>query len=184
MRVIEHAIPKSNRSGNGKNKKLSVLRSLLFAVLILFCIPAWVMASQERFVLDFNESHIRSHRGEEATIFLKKTLKDQYPGVQVSDLKLKQVVLVAKSKWGRGGAGLRVGNWTTEMYEVGGRPRSFHDNGRYSFDRVTLWNPSHGSTGRWQLGLRGDFIVKKVVLVVDNHKRRDKNSRRDRNRHW
>lgn len=151
---------------------------------MLFCIPAWVMALQERFVLDFNDSHIRSHKGEGATIFLKKSLKEQYPWVQVSDLKLKKVVLVAKSKQGRGGADLRVGKRATDMYEVGGRPRSFHNNDRGSFDRVKFGNPSHSSKGRWQLGLRGNLIVRKVVLVVDNHRKREHYSRWDRNRQW
>jgi len=182
MRVIKKAMAKNNMSGSRNNMKLLVSKSLLFAILMLFCIPAWAMASQERFVLDFNDSHIRSHKGEAATIFLKKSLKEQYPWVQISDLKLKKVVLVAKSKKGRGGAGLRVGKWATDMCEVGGSPRSFHDNDRGSFDRVKFWNPSHGSRGPWQIGLRGNFIVRKVVLIVDNHRKRDHYSRWDRNR--
>ncbi len=141
MRVNKSAMVKSNMSGDRENMKLWVSRSLLFAMLMLFCIPAWAMASQERFVLDFNDSHIRGHKGEAATIFLKKSLKEQYPWVQVADLKLKKVVLVAKSKQGRGGAGLRVGKRATDMYEVGGRPRSFHNNNRSSFDRVKFCNP-------------------------------------------
>lgn len=180
MRVIKKAMAKNNMSGSRSNMKLLVSRSLLLAILMLCCLPVWGMASQERFVLDFNDSHIRSHKGEGATIFLKKSLKGQYPWVQVSDLKLKKVVLMAKSKKGRGGAGLRVGKWATDMYEVGGNPRSFHDNDRYSFDRVKFRNPSHGSRGPWQIELRGNFIVRKVVLIVDNHRRRDQYSRWDR----
>lgn len=164
-----------------KNRQMYVLRSLFFAILMLSCIPALVVAGQERFVLDFNDSHIRGHKGEGATIFLKRSLKQQYPWVKVSDLQLKKVVLVAKSKKGRGGAELKVGKWATDMYEVGGDPRSFHDNGRKSFDRVKFWNPSRSSRGPWQIGLRGNFIVRKVVLVVDNHKRRDQYSRWERN---
>jgi len=182
MRVIKRAMVNNNMSGSRKNMKLWVSKSLLFAMLMLFCIPAWAMASQERFVLDFNDSHIRSHKGEAATIFLKKSLKEQHPWVQLSDLELKKVVLVAKSKQGRGGVGLRVGKVATDMYEVGGRPRSFHNNDRSSFDRVKFWNPSHGSRGPWQIGLRGNFIVRKVILIVDNHRRRDHYSRWDRNR--
>ncbi len=182
MRVIKRSMVKNNMSASRRNMKLLVSRSLLFAILMLSCIPAWVMASQERFVLDFNDSHIRGHKGEVATIFLKKSLKEQYPWVQVSDLKLKKVVLVAKSKQGRGGAGLRVGTLATDMHEVGGSPRAFHNNGRSSFDRVKFWNPSHGSRGPWQLGLRGNFIVRKVILIVDNHRNRDRYSRWDRSR--
>lgn len=183
MRVIKQAMSKNNISAKKNNWKQNVVRSLLFALLMLSCIPALAMAGQERFVLDFNDSHIRGHKGEGATIFLKRSLKEQYPWVKVSDLDLKKVVLVAKSKKGRGGAGLRVGKWETDMSTVGGSSRSFHDNGRNSFDRVKFWNPSRSSRGPWQLGLRGNFIVKKIVLVVDNHRRRDRYSRWDRN-HW
>ena len=182
MRVIKGVMDIKNMSGSDRNVKLWITRSLLLAILMLCYMPAWAMASEERFVLDFNDSHIRGHKGDGATILLKKALKEQYPWVQVLDLKLKKVVLVAKSKKGRGGAGLRVGKWATDMYEVGGRLRSFHNNDRSSFDRVKFWNPSHGSQGPWQLGLRGDFIVRKVVLIVDNHRRRDHYSRWDRNR--
>lgn len=182
MRAIEQAKTENTIPVEKKNMKLWVARSFLFALLMLFCIPSWAMASHERFVLDFNDSHIRSHRGADATIFLKKALKDQYPRVQVSDLKLKKVVLMAKSKRGRGGAGLRVGKWATDMYEVGGGPRSFHGNGKHSFERVKFGNPSHDSKGPWQLGLRGNFIVRKVVLIVDNPRRRDRYDKWDRNR--
>lgn len=182
MRVIKQVMSKSNISAKNNNSKLYVLRSLLFSLLMLSCLPALAMAGQERFVLDFNDSHIRGHKGEGSTIFLKRSLKEQYPWVKVSDLELKKVVLVAKSKKGRGGAGLRVGKWATDMNEVGGNPRSFHKNGKNSFDRVKFWNPSNSSRGQWQLGLRGNVIVRKIVLVVDNHKRRDRYSRWDRNR--
>lgn len=182
MRAIKQAISRSNNSEKRNNWTLYILNSLLLSILILSCIPALAMAAKERFVLDFNDSHIRGHKGEAATIFLKRSLKEQYPWVRVSDLELKKVVLVAKSKKGRGGAGLRVGKWVSDLSEVGGSPKSFHDNGKNSFDRVKIWNPSHSSRGPWQLGLRGNVVVREIVLVVDNHKRRDRYSRWDRNR--
>lgn len=181
MKVTKQENSNNSISKKRKNWILYVLKSLLFAILMLSCIPAWAMAAQERFVLDFNDSHIRGHKGEGATIFLKRSLKEQYPYVQVSDLELKKVVLVAKSKKGRGGAELKVGKWVTNTYEVGGASGAFRGNGRNSFDRVTLWNPSRSGKGLWQLGLRGNFIVRKVVLVVDNHKRRNHYSRWERN---
>lgn len=163
------------------NKKRWLLKSL-FAMVILFILPINVMASQQRFVLNFNDSHMRGYKGESATIFLKKALKDQYPWVRISDFELKKVVLVAKSKMGRGGAELRVGKWATGMNEVGGNPDSFRDRNRFSFDRVRFWNPSKNSNGPWQIGLRGDFIVRKVVLEVKDHGARDRYSRWNRNR--
>ena len=182
MKVMKNATVKKTISENKSKRKMWMLRLLSMAMLMLFCIPAVVMASQERFVLDFNDSHIRGHQGKLATIFLKKNLKEQYPWVKVKGLELKKVILVAKSKRGRGAAGLRVGKWATDMSEVGGRPRSFHDSDRSSFDRVRFWNPSQSSRGPWQLGLQGNFIVRKIVLVVDKHRNNDRYGRWDRDR--
>ncbi len=141
---------------------------LLVAVLLIFFVPINVMAARERFVLDFDDSQIRGHRGEAATIFLKKSLKSQYPWLNLSDKDLHKVVLVAKSKRGQGGASLRVGDRVTGLYEVEGRPRTFRDYRRYTFDRVHFNNPSPDSRGPWQIDLKGNFIVRKVVLVMED----------------
>jgi len=170
-------------AGDKKGTKLfSQLKVLCVALLILLTLPMSAMASRERYVIDFDDSHIRGYRGEKATIFLKKSLKAQYPWVRLADLELEKVVLVAKSKKGRGGAGLRVGRWTTDMYGVDGSPRQFHDNGRSTFDRVKFWNPSKNSNGPWQLEVKGNLIVRKVVLMVRDHGRREYYGRWDRPR--
>lgn len=152
-------------------KKAGFSVPLLAALLMIFLIPFNAMASQERFVLDFNDSHIRGHKGEAATLFLKRSLKQQYPGAEISNMDLRKVVLVAKSKKGRGGAQLRVGDRATSMYEVYGHPGSFQNDRRSSFDRVRFQNPSNNSQGPWQIDLKGNFIVRKVVLEVENHSR-------------
>jgi hypothetical protein len=150
---------------------------LLVAVLMIFFVPFNVMAARERFVLDFDDSQIRGHRGEAATIFLKKSLKNQYPWLDLSDKDLHRVVLVAKSKRGRGGASLRVGDRMTGMSEVAGRPGTFKNYRRYTFDRVQLRNPSSDSRGPWQIDLKGNFIVRKVVLEMDDLSWRRHNKR-------
>ena len=176
-------LTKQNLAGDNKDRKIvSQLQILCGALLILLTLPISAMASQERYVIDFNDSHIRGHRGEKATIYLKKSLKAQYPWVRLSDLELEKVVLVAKSKKGRGGAELRVGKWSTDMYGVDGEPRQFHERGRYTFDKVRFWNPSKNSNGQWQLGLKGNLIVRKVVLIVRDHHRREYYGRWDRPR--
>lgn len=125
---------------------------------------AW--AAKDRFVLDYNDSHIRSHRGEPASLLLKKALRNQYPWVEVGDLELRRVVLIAKSRQGRGKAQLRVGHRMSDMYLVddgsGRRDR------RDSFDRVVFRNPSFDSDGPWQIDMLGNFVVNKVVLEVDS----------------
>ena len=143
--------------------------ALLTALLMMFLVPVNGMASRERFVLDFNDSHIRGHKGEPATLFLKKSLKQQYPRAKISNMDLRKVVLFAKSKKGKGGASLRVGDRVTSMYRVNGHPKSFKNERRASFDRVKFRNPSNNSRGPWQVDLDGNFIVRKVVIEVEDH---------------
>lgn len=144
---------------------------ILAAFLLLVMLPMNVMAARERYVLDFSDSQIRSHRGDPATLFLGKSLRQQYPRANIANMDLRKVVLVAKSRKGRGCALLRVGNWTTPLYAVAGDPSSFRNQNRHSFDRVKFRNPSRSSRGPWQVDLHGNFIVRKVVLEVEEHRR-------------
>lgn len=162
-------------SAKRKSTKRIVLRIFLLAVVLVNIVaPFNAMAANQRFVLDFEDSRIRGYRGEAATIYLKKSFKNQYPWVDVSDKELRRVVLVAKSKRGRGGALLRVGDRMTDMYKIEGRARDFNDYRRYTFDRVHFSNPSPGSRGPWQMDLRGNFVVRKVVLEMDDRPRHRK----------
>lgn len=143
---------------------------LFMAVFVLVLVgpglAGTAMAARDRIVLEYHDSHLRSDRGGPATLFLKKTLRDQYPWVEVEDLDLRRVVLVAKSRHGRGEAYLRVGHRMTETYPVHGRPNEFRDDRRRSFDRIQFTNPSHDSSGPWQIDLHGNFVVRQVVLEV------------------
>ena len=160
------------------------LWSFFIAILLLLTLPLSVMASKERYVLDFNDSHIRGHRGEAATIYLKKSLKAQYPWLHVADLELKKVVLVAKSKRGNGGVELRVGKWTTDRCQVGGDPWLFQDDSTYTYDKIRFRNPSRSSQGPWQIHLRGNFKVSKVIVVVKKQRQRNYYGHWDYRRTW
>lgn len=125
---------------------------------------------KEKFVLDFGDSYFRGMHGGGAVLHLKRALKQQYPWVDVSDYRLKKVVLVAKTKFGRGHAQLRVGPEFSDRYRIKGRPHSFNDNRKKTFDRVNIRSPYHDSWGPWRLQLHGIFKVKKVVLVAERRK--------------
>lgn len=183
MEKRTHSLQQAISPLTGK-KNSSRLRSVCITVLLLLTLPMTAMASGDRYVLDFNDSHIRGHRGEAATIYLKKSLKDQYPWLRISDLDLQKVVLVAKSKRGHGGAALRVGKWTTDRYEVGGEPWLFQDDRRYTYDKIRFRNPSRNSNGPWQLHLRGNFKVRKVIVVVKQIRNRDYYGHWDNRRNW
>ena len=148
----------------------------LLTVIVVGCLlPMNVYAAKQRYVLDFGDSHLRAGRGEVTTLFLKKTLKLQYPWVDLRRVDLRKVVLIAKSKKGRGHAQLRIGNRWSPRYRVDGNPYSFRFFERYTFDRIHFRFPSANDHGVWQIDLKGNFIVRKVVLVVDDRSWRHNN---------
>jgi len=150
-----------------KRAAMSVL--LLAALLMIFLIPLNAMAARQQFVLDFNDRNIVGYENTAATLLLKKSLKQQYPWADVSNMELHKVVLVAKSNHGKGNAQLRVGDRFTAMHRVDGNPPAFRSDRAYSFDRVGFVNPAISSRGPWQVDLKGNFIVRKVILDVDDH---------------
>lgn len=115
----------------------------------------------ERIQLQLNQTL----RGQQ-TIALKRELKFQYPGINVRQLELKAVRLVAKSARGMGEATLQVGQNQSYPVTVGGSPGQFQSNANHTFDKIKIQNPSYGSQGKWQIHTRGMIKVKKVVLIV------------------
>lgn len=153
----------------GKNRlhKICALFGMLF---ISICLqPNFALAEREKIVLDFDDNHYRAGNGKKATLLLKHELRRQYPWLKVKNFELRKVVLVAKSKRGHGTAQLLVGNNASYPERINGFPDQFRDNRGYSFDRVPFRNPSRASDGRWQIVLQGNLVVRKVILVLDDH---------------
>lgn len=130
-----------------------------------------VEVDQGRYVINYGDRNFLGHGGEPSVLFLKRELLYQYPGLDVTNLRLREVVLVAKSKIGRGVAQLRVGPEISNFYQVAGRPRDFFSRNRYTFARVNINNPFRQSWGPWQLHLKGNFKVRKVILIVEERSR-------------
>lgn len=124
--------------------------------------------------MHFEDSQIFSRFNDPKQIYLKKELRKRFPGVDISRLELRKAIVVAKSRKGHGTVQLRVGKNLTDRTEIGGSPRTFHSSGRNSFDRLQLQSPSHSSKGPWQLLLRGNIILRKIVLVVDSDRHSQK----------
>ena len=108
----------------------------------------------------------QNYRGQ-STLFLKREIRQQFPGINLRRADLLRVRLIAKSRRGRGTAALKVGYDVTYPQTVSGNPYDFNDPAPYTFDRVPFDNPSWDSTGVWQIKLRGNFIVRKVVVIVE-----------------
>ncbi len=155
-------------SSECRGMKRKIILTAMFAMVLLgIAFPSNLLAATEKYVLDFCDTHVRAYRGEKSTLLLKKTMRAQYPWVDLRKVDLQKVVLVAKSKMGKGGAKLRIGDHWSEGHRVGGRPESFYDYEPYTFDRIRFRLPSENDHGPWQIDLRGNFIVRKVILYIE-----------------
>jgi hypothetical protein len=108
-----------------------------------------------------NEKFIGSN-----TIFVKREIKSKYPHIDLSKAKLKHILLVAKSKRGRGTAQLKVGHSLGYEETIDGMPSKFLSNMPHTFDKVMLVNDSHFSKGVWQILLEGKIKVKQMVVII------------------
>ncbi len=116
--------------------------------------------------------HLGQHYRGQNVIKLKQELRYQQPGMDIRNLELVAVRVVAKSKKGRGQATLLVGQSASYPETIGGNPLEFHVNAGYTFDKMRINNPGYDSLGKWQIELRGNIKVKKVVLIVKKKMRR------------
>ncbi len=118
----------------------------------------------KKLVLQYDGQHLRGQN----TLFLKRKIKQQYPMMKLFKKQLLKVKLVAKTKLGRGTATLKVGQGFSNSQIVDGTPRLFFRNGPRTYDRVFFQNPNafDQSKGVWQIKLRGNFKIGKVVVFL------------------
>ena len=117
---------------------------------------------RERLELHLGGLHLRG----ENTIYLKREIKNQYPGINLKRYNLKKAVLIAKTKHGRGKAKLRVGNHYTHYKVIDGHPHDFHHPRKFYY-RTGFRSPNKHANGPWQIWTKGNFKVKKVVLILE-----------------
>ncbi|MEM7645706.1 MAG: hypothetical protein AAF203_02240 [Pseudomonadota bacterium] len=100
------------------------------------------------------------------TIRIKRELRDL--GYRPNRLNLRRVILVAKTRRGRGTAELFLGNdsFGTRVVDQAQNGYGFQSTNPQSYDRVR-WNARGHRQGPWQLDLDGRFKVKALVVVVD-----------------
>lgn len=118
--------------------------------------------AQQRLILEMGDAHYRGQN----TIFLKREIKARYPHLRLVNFDIKRVRVVAKSRHGRGQVSLMVGGVEADRATIYGTPQDFHVDRPYTFDRIVMQN-FHRSQGAWQLALRGNIKVRRVVVVVN-----------------
>lgn len=119
------------------------------------------MQQQQRLIIQLDQ-HLRG----QGLIKIKQELKAQYGHLDLQNMQLESVRLVAKSKQGRGEATLIVGQSASYPAVVGGSPYDFHNDRGYTFSRISMMNPNRSSQGKWQIQTKGNIKVKKIVVMV------------------
>lgn len=146
----------------------AIVIALLSTITMAFTFNASAQDT-ERFPIQMGNQQYRG----ESTIPLKRLMRSQYPNVNLDNFKLERVRLVAKSRQGRGQAKLVVGQWQSSNERVDGRPIDWDWNNRNSYDRIVFHNGARrgDNQGRWQLHMRGNFKVRRIVLVLKRKRR-------------
>jgi len=121
--------------------------------------------------------HLQQHLQGQNTIQLKKEIKLQYPHINIQELEVQAVRVVAKSKAGRGEVVLISGQSASYPQTVGGNPRDFDFGGPDSFDKILIQNPARvmSHSGILQLELKGNIKLKKVVVITKAQMQREQN---------
>ncbi|MEO0336424.1 MAG: hypothetical protein AAF202_08515, partial [Pseudomonadota bacterium] len=140
----------------------AIVIALLSTITLAFTFNAGAQETR-RFEIDMGDRVYR----QDSTIALKRLIQRRHPNVNLNRWKLKRVRLVAKSRRGRGQAQLVVGNWRSFSERVDGRQVDWDWDRPASFDRMVFHNDARrrDQDGRWQLQMRGNIKVRRVVIV-------------------
>lgn len=97
---------------------------------------------------------------------IKMELKRQHPNIDIQNLEVESVRVVAKSARGMGEAVLISGQQASYPVTIKGTPGMFQHDTPASYDRVLIQNPSHSSFGKLQLELKGNIKIKRLVVIA------------------
>lgn len=163
-------------------KRTSHILSLLVA--LSFFVPTLAAAEAERLILKYKDRHIRSTNHQEQTLYLKRELKEKYPQLNLNKYRLVRTVVMAKSKKGKGTVQLRIKDKYSRKHRVHGTPQGFGNSAKFNYDKVEISPPAYRSDGPWQLLFRGNFKLRKVLLVVERKDRNKNNHYGFNNNSW
>ncbi len=142
-------------------KKLMLTTSLL----LTFALGATTQASQKSFKLRWFQTLTTQGFDE---IDLKRELRMQGHFIS-EDAQLDQVIVVGKSRVGRGIAALQIGWNEVDSVRLGNPYNDFFSNQSYTFDRQVLrnfGNQQSQSWDNWTITLRGNIKILELDVVV------------------
>ncbi|MCJ8276924.1 MAG: hypothetical protein HRT44_10955 [Bdellovibrionales bacterium] len=137
---------------------------------VILSLMTTVAMAGEFYVIEMDNVLLKSNQGDD-TIKLKQELRSQYSGLKLKKSDLLSVVLVAKSRAGKGKVRLAVGGVESAAQTVLGSQQQWNSKKQKSFDRILLENDTNSSQGAWQLRLRGNFKVHQIVVEIAKKKK-------------
>lgn len=102
----------------------------------------------------------------QSTLRLKQLLNEQTYGLDLTDVELVKVSMLAKSKAGHGEAVLVVGQSSSYPTNIAGRPIAFESQAPRSYSYIEMLNPTRDSNGKWQIDFKGNIKVKDIVITI------------------
>ncbi|MCB0309278.1 MAG: hypothetical protein KDD50_05235 [Bdellovibrionales bacterium] len=118
----------------------------------------------ERFIIDMRDEVYRGR----STVGLKALIQRQYGRVNLEDMELQGVQLMAKSAAGRGSAALYVGGRYQDQATIDGRRGDFENDARWTFNPSNLRSFERGDRqGRWELELNGNVKIRQIIVMAN-----------------
>ena len=144
------------------------LKSSILILIVMVAIPqlAYSKSNGKRFTISLYDTYFRNPTGNAAIVDLKRELKKQHPHINPKKLRLKKLILIAKSRKGHGRVQLQSGQGLSAAQQIPGHKRDFHNPKQSTFHRVGIKLPGSGAKGYWQLHLTGQVIVREIKLIV------------------
>ncbi len=102
------------------------------------------------------------------TLKLKSLALKLNPQLDINNLQLLAIEILAKSLQGKGKIRLRTGNKLTGWEKISGNKNTFNSKQAESFYTAKIRSPDAGKGKVWQLLINGYIKIRKIVLYTAN----------------
>jgi len=86
--------------------------------------------------------------------------------MDINNVGLLAIEVLAKSQQGKGTLRLRVGNKLTAWTKVAGTLKKFDNNESNTFSTIKIRSPEEGKGKVWQLLINGYIKIRKIILYT------------------
>ena len=88
------------------------------------------------------------------------------PEIDINNMQLLAIEILAKSQQGKGLIRLRIGNKVTAWQKISGNKDTFNSKQAESFSTTKIRSPGTGKGQVWQLLVNGYIKVRKIILYT------------------